>query len=40
MLSATCAVENVTKPTQGLSLFYTPFDRDRIKTLIANDGWA
>ena len=31
LLARTTPLEDVTKPTQGLSLFYTPFDRDRIK---------
>lgn len=31
LLARTTPLEEVTKPTQGLSLFYTPFDRDRIK---------
>ena len=31
LLARTTPLEEVTKPTQGLSLFYTRFDRDRIK---------
>lgn len=31
LLARTTPLEEVTKPTFGLSLFYTPFDRDRIK---------
>ena len=31
LLARTTPLEEVRKPTQGLSLFYTPFDRDRIK---------
>lgn len=31
LLARTTPLEEVKKPTQGLSLFYTPFDRDRIK---------
>lgn len=31
LLARTTPLEDVTSPTQGLSLFYTPFDRDRIK---------
>ena len=31
LLARTTPLEEVTKPTRGLSLFYTPFDRDRIK---------
>lgn len=31
LLARTTPLEEVTKPTLGLSLFYTPFDRDRIK---------
>lgn len=31
LLARTTPLEDVKKPTQGLSLFYTPFDRSRIK---------
>ncbi|MFC4671399.1 acyl-CoA dehydrogenase family protein [Seohaeicola nanhaiensis] len=32
LLARTTPLEEVTKPTQGLSLFYTRFDRERIRT--------